>query len=330
MRYFARHVLLLLLLFSFGRCVCPDVCRCSSEPSSSTESDITLQDCFSQELSRLPGIFPTTQWLNLSDNQLTYIDESSFRGVQYLEVIDLSYNFISTLNVDTFRGLPFLQEVNLTHNRLQFVSLKAFESLQSTNNPRIHWSGNPWHCNCPLQTAWKAMNNIAGVIWGDIICKSPSDLFGKKLENVGDLCEDKLTGHDIAIVVMSGLSVVVALVLNFWHSLKGLLGYCNGSDADEKQPKDTYLQQYDEIDYGAGSRLNSPVSPHSDDVFRMPEIAMGLNNSKTHSLGRKSQNDSFLRALDNSPRLGRFRRDEIQANTNRKVNSSHSFYETTI
>lgn len=111
-------------------------------------------------------------------NQINHIQSNAFKGIKYLEEINLSYNFINYIEDNAFSHLKSLRNLNLTGNTL--THLNFLDNMKLTkldvgfnrisyiflrNSTSIEYFlvfPNPWQCNC-LQEFWKmaVVRNIA-------------------------------------------------------------------------------------------------------------------------------------------------------------------------
>ncbi|XP_031634672.1 leucine-rich repeat-containing G-protein coupled receptor 5-like isoform X2 [Contarinia nasturtii] len=74
--------------------------------------------------------------LDLSDNRITSIHETPFKGLGQLHDLLLSYNKIETIPKDAFDGVPRLQLLDLEGNKISFIhdeSFMGFEQLEDLN-----------------------------------------------------------------------------------------------------------------------------------------------------------------------------------------------------
>ncbi|XP_021042542.1 relaxin receptor 2 isoform X2 [Mus pahari] len=84
---------------------------------------------------RLCAQMPQLNWVDLANNGIKYVTNSTFLTCDSLTVLDLSSNMITKLPVHLFSDLHLLQKLNLSSNPLlcvhknQFGSLKQLQSL---------------------------------------------------------------------------------------------------------------------------------------------------------------------------------------------------------
>uniref|UniRef100_A0A672KZP3 Toll-like receptor 9 n=1 Tax=Sinocyclocheilus grahami TaxID=75366 RepID=A0A672KZP3_SINGR len=85
------------------------------------------------------------QFFDLSQNNIPWLNASTFRGMEKVVCIDLSYNYISqTLNGQQFTLLSKLAYLNMAHNRIDLYSDKAFQEISGTLKA-LDLSNNEFH-----------------------------------------------------------------------------------------------------------------------------------------------------------------------------------------
>lgn len=65
--------------------------------------------------------------LNISRNNISYVDRDAFEDLHELRILDLSSNSIDELSGGTFRTLEFLKYLNLGFNRLYKIHRNSFD-----------------------------------------------------------------------------------------------------------------------------------------------------------------------------------------------------------
>ncbi|XP_051964066.1 toll-like receptor 9 [Xyrauchen texanus] len=84
-------------------------------------------------------------FFDLSQNNIPWLNASTFKGMEEAVCIDLSYNYISqTLNGHQFLYLSKLAYLNMAHNRIDLYSDKAFKELSGTLKA-LDLSNNEFH-----------------------------------------------------------------------------------------------------------------------------------------------------------------------------------------
>ncbi len=84
-------------------------------------------------------------FFDLSQNNIPWLNASTFRGMEKVVCIDLSYNYISqTLNGRQFTFLSKLAYLNMAHNRIDLYSDKAFQEINGTLKA-LDLSNNEFH-----------------------------------------------------------------------------------------------------------------------------------------------------------------------------------------
>ena len=230
LQQFIKSLFLLFLTLSEFSLSCPNACRCSENQdvqnieSSDTGTQLFVS-CEKSELSEIPEIPANTEHLMFSGNNLTYLDELSLRGRQYLQTLDLSYNSIISMGKQTFAGLKNLVKVDLSWNQLSFIHSEVFSGLKS-RQLTVDLSGNPLHCNCRFKKSWDQILSHPEISVTGGVCASPKHYRGDGISTLDKICDDEINGHDITLIILACLTVTVATILNFWSHLKRLFGSC--------------------------------------------------------------------------------------------------------
>ena len=91
--------------------------------------------------------------IDFSDNNLTRLTRSSFRGLQQLEYIALKNNHISYMETATFAGLPNLKDVILVQNDFTEIDERPFWDAEF-GNIILQVDDNPFFCNFQLKRTY--------------------------------------------------------------------------------------------------------------------------------------------------------------------------------
>nr|XP_034333096.1 leucine-rich repeat-containing protein 3-like [Crassostrea gigas] len=129
--YFMLWTVLLNAVFSDMTTVaCPAPCTC--RPASSCTG--TYVDCSYKGLKEVPtGIPKDTCWLVLRNNQISRIDNNTFKGLPQLEILLLYSNQITTIDNNAFAGLSQLNKLELSYNRITRIDNNTFAGLSRLN-----------------------------------------------------------------------------------------------------------------------------------------------------------------------------------------------------
>lgn len=73
----------------------------------------------------------TLQLLSLSGNHLKILDPGTFQNLQHLLLLDLSSNEIKNIRFGTFRGLTEIEILNLSQNKIQFLNSEVFHECSA-------------------------------------------------------------------------------------------------------------------------------------------------------------------------------------------------------
>uniref|UniRef100_A0A8C9Z5G6 Extracellular leucine rich repeat and fibronectin type III domain containing 2 n=1 Tax=Sander lucioperca TaxID=283035 RepID=A0A8C9Z5G6_SANLU len=143
--------------------------------------------------------------LNLTKNEISYIEDGAFAGQANLQVLQLGYNKLTNLTEGMLRGLGRMQCLFLQHNLIEVIATNAFwecpslSSLDLSSNKLARLdpstftvlnrllvcelAGNPFHCGCELYSflTWlEAFNNVTHT-YDRLQCETPLEMTGYPL-----------------------------------------------------------------------------------------------------------------------------------------------------
>uniref|UniRef100_A0A336LQ60 CSON000132 protein n=1 Tax=Culicoides sonorensis TaxID=179676 RepID=A0A336LQ60_CULSO len=85
-------------------------------------------DCSDQNLiSTFADIPKEVEYLDISRNKISHINDYSFKGYSVIKVLDLSFNTISSLSLKSFESIESLQKLDLSYNRIDQFDHRLFE-----------------------------------------------------------------------------------------------------------------------------------------------------------------------------------------------------------
>ncbi|XP_013886895.1 protein phosphatase 1 regulatory subunit 29 [Austrofundulus limnaeus] len=143
--------------------------------------------------------------LNLTKNEISYVEDGAFAAQANLQVLQLGYNKLTNLTEAMMRGLGRLQNLFLQHNMIEVIANNAFwecpslSSIDLTSNKltRIDPStftvlsrllvcelaANPFHCGCDLYgfLTWLEYFNNVSHTYDRLQCETPREMFGYPL-----------------------------------------------------------------------------------------------------------------------------------------------------
>ncbi|CAB1342264.1 unnamed protein product, partial [Coregonus sp. 'balchen'] len=143
--------------------------------------------------------------LNLTKNEISYIEDGAFAQQANLQVLQLGYNKLTNLTEAMMRGLGRLQCLFLQHNLIEVIGNNALDECLSLNSIDLssnklarlepstftilnrlmvcELAGNPFHCGCDLYNflTWlEAFNNVTHT-YDRLQCETPREMFGYPL-----------------------------------------------------------------------------------------------------------------------------------------------------
>ncbi|XP_052707694.1 slit homolog 2 protein-like isoform X2 [Crassostrea angulata] len=181
--FFMLWTVLLNTVFSDMTTVaCPAPCEC--RPTSSCTG--TYVNCMNKGLKEVPtGIPKDTCNLNLYGNQISRINNNTFKGLPQSETLSLSNNQITRIDNDAFAGLSELRELYLYNNMITSIKSIVFEKFPQLQE--LYVGGNPFQCTCDLQSFVEFMKGFLpynSQYYDEPTCSSPDHLKGKEIINV--------------------------------------------------------------------------------------------------------------------------------------------------
>uniref|UniRef100_A0A087XZ76 Extracellular leucine rich repeat and fibronectin type III domain containing 2 n=1 Tax=Poecilia formosa TaxID=48698 RepID=A0A087XZ76_POEFO len=144
--------------------------------------------------------------LNLTKNEISYIEDGAFAGQANLQVVlQLGYNKLTNITEGMMRGLGHMQCLFLQHNLIEVVASNAFwecpslSSIDLSSNKLAHidpvtftalnrlmvceLAANPFHCGCDLLgfLRWlESFNNVTHT-YDRLQCETPREIYGYPL-----------------------------------------------------------------------------------------------------------------------------------------------------
>uniref|UniRef100_A0A8C3PVU2 Leucine rich repeat containing G protein-coupled receptor 6 n=1 Tax=Chrysolophus pictus TaxID=9089 RepID=A0A8C3PVU2_CHRPC len=111
---------------------CPAQCHCEQD------GIVLSVDCSELGLPEVPSaLSPLTAYLDLSMNNISQLQPSAFRRLQFLEELRLSGNQISSIPGEAFSGLYSLKILMLQNNQLSRIPAEALRDLPNLQSLRL-------------------------------------------------------------------------------------------------------------------------------------------------------------------------------------------------
>jgi Leucine-rich repeat (LRR) protein len=99
-------------------------------------------ECFMEAFGSVVG---EDSYINLSDNQLTYLNLKALKGVYNLKKLDLKNNYLEQLDPNIFNEINYLGNLDIQNNYLQSLNDNILKHLQTSHT--INFYANPWNCS---------------------------------------------------------------------------------------------------------------------------------------------------------------------------------------
>ncbi|XP_031637402.1 uncharacterized protein LOC116349897 [Contarinia nasturtii] len=114
---------------------CPRMCICN------LYMGLNMANCSGEHLiSANIEMSSSVEFLDLTNNDITTIENNCFKDLRHLESVLLNHNSISFIELDAFSQLTKLKNVDLSHNRLESFDSRIFE--QNLYFTKVDLSGN--------------------------------------------------------------------------------------------------------------------------------------------------------------------------------------------
>ncbi|XP_069119736.1 toll-like receptor 2 [Argopecten irradians] len=133
------------LLVGFISVISMACCRQSCEIS----FDKTTADCSNRGYDKIPALSNLTRYLDLSGNEITQLETSSFQNLSNLIWLNLNWNKIKSMDKNTFSGLSLLQNLSIGHNKINILHTQ-FGEIRFTPNPFLYYLDLSYNSNLPL------------------------------------------------------------------------------------------------------------------------------------------------------------------------------------
>ena len=139
-------------------CSCCSVCYNGCQCYRGYKNNRNVMTCMSINLSSIPQDFPNfVTEIILSSNYIETLEENALDrpSLKHLKDLDLSDNNIHFIDVQAFRNVPSLQWLRLHNNNLKVLDLSVFDSIPSLVNHGLSLHENPWECDCAFGPTFK-------------------------------------------------------------------------------------------------------------------------------------------------------------------------------
>ncbi|XP_033755716.1 uncharacterized protein LOC117338471 [Pecten maximus] len=153
------------------------------------------------------------QTLDLSNNQIQTIHDSSFRDLIKLQQLNICQNRVSGWGPHLFNKMTKLYILDLSHNMIALVNKTSVHDLG--NLMALNLTDNPFACTCDLRwfRDWVNTTDIAIPGLHSYICNSPVSWRGKKLLSFDRTKINCLFFTLPVLLAMVGVAVVVVIFI---------------------------------------------------------------------------------------------------------------------
>uniref|UniRef100_H2ZWW1 LRRCT domain-containing protein n=1 Tax=Latimeria chalumnae TaxID=7897 RepID=H2ZWW1_LATCH len=166
---------------------CPKPCECIKE-----EDDVIV-DCGGEAgsttgLTTVPSDFPPdATGIYLSHQNISTIEQASFRGLVELNTLYLFNNRIKNLAPDAFADQTKMKTLDLSYNQLSFLKGSEFAAMEDSLE-EIFLGWNPWHCGCELLPFRNWVIKMSPMILDleMIVCATPKALYDQILSELSE------------------------------------------------------------------------------------------------------------------------------------------------
>ncbi|XP_041133007.1 protein ELFN1-like [Polyodon spathula] len=121
------------------------------------------------------------QTLQLGFNKLRNLTEGILRGLSKLEYLYLQANLIETVTPNAFGECPNIENIDLSMNRIQQLDSMTFVGLSKLTTCQLYT--NPFYCSCELLGFLKWLSQFPNRTNERMLCDSPPEYAGYHLLN---------------------------------------------------------------------------------------------------------------------------------------------------
>lgn len=130
---FFKHVQLNLTRTHWFACENCVLDKLNEEVFPHTRNNVSILHLDSARIQRLENYtfsrLPLLKFLSLKNNQIEFIGNKAFLGLNRLAKLDLSKNYLTKLETNVFMDLPSLDILNLTQNAISYIQSNVFAGL---------------------------------------------------------------------------------------------------------------------------------------------------------------------------------------------------------
>jgi Leucine-rich repeat (LRR) protein len=198
-------------------------CNCTSSLYLQMYEDLEFLDMSFNQISEIEynyfyGLYKMKE-LNLSDNNIYFLDSYTFSAMELLTTLDLSYNFINKLETSIFSTAIDLQKLDLSHNELIFINQESFGQNKLENLKHLDLSHNPKLFSIEFNMFSENFDRI------NLNTASLTDIFTASFNNVPFINDFMTENNNISVIKRSYFSYAKSIVnlrlsQNLIHSIE--------------------------------------------------------------------------------------------------------------
>ncbi|OWF39627.1 Toll-like receptor 3 [Mizuhopecten yessoensis] len=243
------------------------------------------------------------QTIDLTNNQIKLIYDSSFRDLNTLQSLTLRQNRLSAWSPHLFNKMVKLKTLDLSHNMIALVNSTSLQDLG--NLMSLNLTENPFACTCDLRwfRDWVNTTDIAIPGLTSYVCNSPVAWRGKKLLSFDRTKINCLffTLPVLLTVVGVAVFVVIIIIICLYRKRWFIRLRCHRMCRRVRRKVQKAPINYEPVP-GTGNTFDAYLSCAEDDWgWVLDNILMGIDNGKLMNVDFGGEHKLYFDRRDSEP-----------------------------